>query len=97
MSPEGIQESMNINRLLYLPSVREIFGDNHVFDMRGLLVEKVGPNLRNEVSHGMRSDAHFFAGREEMYLWWLMLHLCLVPLLVSQPNSDVEGNGNEEG
>ena len=88
LSSEGIQENMNLNRLLYLQQTREIFGEENVFDMRGLLVEKVGPNLRNEVSHGMMSDGHFFRGREAIYLWWLVLRLCLVPVLISEQAQD---------
>ena len=81
---EGTQENLNLNRLLYLRETREIFGEENVFDMRGLLVEKVGPNLRNEISHGMLSDSHFFLRREVIYLWWLVWRLCLVPIFISE-------------
>jgi uncharacterized protein DUF4209 len=99
LSSEGTQESFNLNRLLYLPEVPEIFGDRVVFDMRGLLVEKVGPNYRNVVSHGMLPDALYFIGREAIeaiYLWWLMLRLCLVPLLtLEQHRGETNAPGTE--
>jgi len=49
---EGIQEEYNLNRMLtestYADPLNKMFGEDLIFDMRGLLVERFGANLRNE-------------------------------------------------
>jgi hypothetical protein len=96
LSPEGTQQNMNLNRLLYLRETQEVFGEENVFDMRGLLVEKVGPNLRNEISHGMLGDGHFFLGKEVVYLWWLVLRLALVPIWATDKGMELTGRSSDD-
>jgi hypothetical protein len=54
--------------------VGEVIGENSVFDLRGLLVERTGSNLRNAIAHGLLPSGAFFAPLV-CYLWWLTLHL----------------------
>ncbi len=46
---EGLQDAHLLDRLLALDIVNGIFGEDIVFDLRGLLVERFGANLRNQV------------------------------------------------
>jgi len=44
---EGIQDERSLNDTLFRPEIIEIFGDDIIFDLQGLLVERFGANLRN--------------------------------------------------
>ena len=72
----GIQEDQKLGRLLYNPLVETILGEDVVFDLSSLLIEKTGTNLRNRFSHGLMNDGHFFNG-ESRYLWYIALCLAL--------------------
>jgi hypothetical protein len=50
------------------------FGKSIAFNLRGILVEKFGSNLRNEMAHGLAHAGSFYSP-ESVYLWWLALHL----------------------
>jgi hypothetical protein len=80
LDAQGIQEERNLNTILYLPELQTIFGEDIVFDLQGLLVERSGSNLRNLMSHGLFDYEAFFSSQMS-YLWWLTLHLCCLPIL----------------
>ncbi|WP_191556434.1 DUF4209 domain-containing protein [Metabacillus idriensis] len=73
---DGIQEEKNLNSLLSIPKLNEIFGEDLVFDLQGLLIDKHGINLRNNISHGLNNFNDFFSSAS-IYLWWLTLKLCV--------------------
>ena len=52
-------------------------GDDLVFDLQSLLVEKHGDNLRNNASHGLIGNNEFYSV-STIYLWWLTLKLCIM-------------------
>lgn len=74
---DGVQEEKNLNTLLYLPKLKELWGDDLVFDLQSLLVEKHGDNLRNNASHGLIGNNEFYSV-STIYLWWLTLKLCIM-------------------
>lgn len=74
MSSEGIQKDIDLNELLWMQQVEEIFGPDILFDLRGILIERFGCNLRNELAHGLMPEGAFYR-IEAPYLWWLVLHL----------------------
>lgn len=69
------QEEFDINRLLYMPEMEQIFGRGTVFDLRGLLIERFGHNLRNRDAHGLMPEGAFYT-EASPHLWWLLLRLC---------------------
>jgi Domain of unknown function (DUF4209) len=71
----GIQKEKNINDLLPSDEVKDIFGEDLLFDLRGILIERFGHNLRNESAHGLMPEAAFYDA-SSVYLWWLILHIC---------------------
>lgn len=87
---KGIQDEKDLNALFYdyHDKLNEIFGENLVFDLQGLLIERFGDNLRNRLSHGLL-DADEFWTSKQIYLWWLTLRLCLLPRVAC-------GLGNDE-
>jgi hypothetical protein len=74
-----IQEQRLLGTLLSLPETAEIFGANHVFELRGLLVEKFGYDLRNRLAHGFVTY-HECWGADVLNLWWLVVRLLSIPL-----------------
>lgn len=83
LNSELIQEVRHLDTLLKLPETIETFGVNTVFDLRGLSVEKFGCNLRNRLTHGLMHEGHFYS-TEAIYIWWLVLRLCCVPLILHE-------------
>lgn len=90
----GIQNEQNLNSTLYRPEIKSIFDENTLFDLKCLLVEHAGSNLRNRMAHGLISDGEFMSPLMS-YIWWLTLRLCCVPILIheqrnEQPNSSTD-------
>jgi hypothetical protein len=83
---EGIQDEYNLNRLLsaseYSDPLIKTFGEDLVFDLRGLLVERFGANLRNELAHGLMSTNAFYEV-PGYYLWWLCLRFYSLPAVAN--------------
>ena len=75
---DGIQQEIDLAALLRLPQAVEIFGEDRLYELKGLLVEKAGSNLRNLVAHGL-IEHQAFLSTDFSYLWWLFLHLCCIP------------------
>lgn len=74
----GLQNELNLNNLLYEPKLVEILGDDAVFALQGLLVEKFGSNLRNRLAHGLMGSGEFYT-YPVLYLWWFTFRLCMLP------------------
>ena len=79
LDSQGIQDEHLLGSLLERPELEEILGRDVVFNLRGLLKERLGSNLRDLVAHGLLDTSLFFTDRS-VYLWWLVLHLCCTPL-----------------
>jgi hypothetical protein len=71
----GIQKEKDINDLLPSDEVKDVLGEDLLFDLRGILIERFGHNLRNESAHGLMPEAAFY-DVVSVYLWWLVLHIC---------------------
>lgn len=66
--------------ILDLPETKEILGGSMIFEIKGILVEPSGYNFRNELAHGMLRSTSFFSAAG-LNVWWLMLRLCLTPVV----------------
>jgi hypothetical protein len=75
VTTEGIQEEIDINQLLDRDDVKTIFGAGIIFDLRALLIERFGFNMRNRDSHGLMPEGAYYQ-EGSVYLWWLLLRLC---------------------
>lgn len=96
----GIQKELNLNNLLYLPELKEILGEDLVFALQCLLIEKFGPDLRNKLAHGLMSSNEFFTG-QVIFLWWLCLRMCFIPVirqaLEERAGTEAAGAGDTNG
>jgi Domain of unknown function (DUF4209) len=86
---QGIEQLKGLETLLRMPEAAEIFGEDLVFDLRGLLVEACASNLRHRLAHGLINHGEFLTFLAS-YLWWLTLRLCCIPVI--QRRSLATGN-----
>ena len=83
MDRHGQQEDWNLNHILLREgraATEGILGEDAVFDLAALLVDRGGANLRNAVSHGFVDDGGLEGGLSR-YLFWACLRLCMIPLI----------------
>lgn len=84
LDDSGIQEEIDLNRTLcssnYTEPLSKLLNEDLVFELRGLLVERFGANLRNDMAHGLLDHDSFYSPSSS-YLWWLTLHLYSFPVL----------------
>ncbi|MEO7701897.1 MAG: DUF4209 domain-containing protein [Opitutus sp.] len=71
---EGLQQERDLNQLLWIKEIEEVFGQDVLFDLRGILIERFGHNLRNELAHGLIPEGGFY-NEAAVYLWWLVIHI----------------------
>ena len=83
LKPDLTQPLRILGGLLDHPQTEMTFGPEWVFELRGLLNEKAGFNLRNRVAHGMITDSECYSSGVEL-VWWHVLRLCAAPLLARQ-------------
>ncbi|MEK6787350.1 MAG: DUF4209 domain-containing protein [Pseudomonadota bacterium] len=77
LEPGGVQPERTLGALLETSEALQAFGADGVFELQDLLIDPLGTNLRNEVSHGVVDDQGLF-GSDVLYGWWLMLRYCVV-------------------
>lgn len=85
---DGIEDVVFLHELLdargtYRPLLEEMFGEDTIFDLEGLLVRRFGANLRNRSAHGLM-DYEQIQSVEGIYSWWLVLRLCVAALIGPQ-------------
>lgn len=89
---DGTEDEKSLNALIDEPALVEKFGDSIVFEMRLLLCDSQGVNLRNRVAHGLIDDSVNWS-LQAVYFWWFTLRLTLIPLLLTTlPNQEGELN-----
>ncbi|MCE5193122.1 MAG: DUF4209 domain-containing protein [Candidatus Cryosericum sp.] len=76
----NVEQERVLGALLDMDEAERVFGRDLIFDLRGLLVEKFGSNMRNELAHGLL-DLDDFKGPDAEYLWWCALRLMFLPSL----------------
>jgi hypothetical protein len=80
----GIQQERDINQLLWNEETVEAFGPDILFDLRGILIERFGYNLRNDMAHGLMDEGGFY-DVSSIYLWWLSITLCWRGYCIANP------------
>ena len=99
LDDEGIQDERDLNRTLRLPEfaepLKEVLGEDLLFDLRGLLIERYGSNLRNDLAHGLL-DYYALFTPPCVYLWWLTLRLCCIPVITSLRVQVEDASGGAE-
>jgi len=75
---DGFMKERDLNQLLTErdsgKDAYSVFGENVTWEMRALLIEQSGPNLRNRICHGLTS-MNECEGQSPRFLIWLVLFL----------------------
>ncbi len=74
LSADGIENENGLSTLVDLPEVETIFGEDLAFELKALFCDAFGPNLRNELAHGLLGDADCQSA-QVAYAWWLLLRI----------------------
>lgn len=74
LDSEGIENEIGLSALMNLPQVVDVFGEDLAFEFRALFCDARGPNLRNELAHGLL-DPGACTSAASIYAWWLGLRL----------------------
>ncbi|MFD7869952.1 DUF4209 domain-containing protein [Microbacterium sp. NPDC059771] len=71
---DGIETERGLSALMKGDDVERVFGPDVVFEIRALFCSAHGPNLRNEVAHGLVDDDHINSATA-FYAWWFIWRL----------------------
>jgi hypothetical protein len=80
LESDTTQDERDLGWMLTHPQMAKIFGEGMTFDLRGLLVERFGLNLRNYLAHGLLAEQQMITPGA-LYAWWLVLRLCSIPII----------------
>lgn len=70
LDKDGIENENGLSTLMEVPEVSQIFGEDLTFELKALFCDAFGPNLRNELAHGLLTDEEFQSSYA-IYAWWL--------------------------
>lgn len=74
LDKDGIENENGMSTLVVLPEAEQVFGKDLVFEFESLFCNAFGPNLRNELAHGLL-DEDGCNSPFAIYAWWLALRL----------------------
>ncbi|RZK45200.1 MAG: DUF4209 domain-containing protein [Hymenobacter sp.] len=74
LDADGIQTENGLSTLVDLPEMELAFGEDLTFEIRALFCDSHGPNLRNQLAHGLLSFAAFDSS-PSIYAWWFWLRI----------------------
>jgi hypothetical protein len=95
LDKNGIENENGMSTLMEHPNAEKVFGKNMVFELRALFCDASGPNLRNELAHGLLSEDHCNSVAA-LYAWWFALKLVFLAWWnTAQSKNAGETEGNE--
>lgn len=71
---DGIENENGLSTLMALPETEGLFGKDLSFEIKALFCDALGPNLRNELAHGLLDDDSL-QSIHVIYAWWMGLRL----------------------
>ncbi|MDO8036829.1 DUF4209 domain-containing protein [Janthinobacterium sp. SUN128] len=77
LSKEGIDNENGLSNLVKLPEMRVVFGDDLSFEITALYCDPEGPNLRNELAHGLLGDGEGYS-IPSVYAWSFVLRIVFI-------------------
>lgn len=87
LESDDTQDERDLGWMLTHAEMAKIFGEGTAFDLRGLLVERFGLNLRNDIAHGLLAQSQMLT-EGAIYTWWLTLRLCCYPIAAARKESN---------
>lgn len=93
LDKDGIETENGLSTLMDLPETEKVFGKDLAFELRTLFCDAFGPNLRNELAHGLLDEGACHSPFA-IYAWWLALRLVFNTWWNAARR---DPNGSEEG
>lgn len=79
LNSDGTQPVKMLGGVFGFPELKQLFGEEICFELRGCLVEKTGYDFRNRVAHGFAHEGECYS-TAGVTVWWLVLRICLTPI-----------------
>lgn len=96
LDSDGIETECGLSTLMGMPEAKKVFGKDLTFEVSALLCDAHGPNLRNELAHGLL-DEDACQSVYVVYVWWLALKLVFNAYwLANRKRAADEAGGKEE-
>ena len=97
LDQDGLVSENGLSALVDLPEMDTIFGDDWTFEIRTLFCDQLGPNLRNNIAHGLLDDQACLSSYTA-YGWWFAFKLVFMPFwnsLAVGPSGENQGQTDE--
>lgn len=75
----SVESEKGLSALLRAPEAVDILGADLALELRALLCEQIGANLRNNMAHGLITDGEAWS-ESAVYAWWLGLRIAVTPV-----------------
>jgi hypothetical protein len=95
LDKNGVENENGLSALMELPEVTQIFGEDLSFELKALFCDAFGPNLRNEIAHGLLDDEACHS-IYTIYAWWFGLKLVFNTFWNVMRKADVEKSADEK-
>lgn len=92
----GVESEKSLNALLDMTETEGIFGAGMVMEMKAMLVVQGGPNLRNDIAHGLLDDNSALS-YSALYMWWFCLRLVTWPVIEMMDHARTQAAESDEG
>lgn len=69
---DGKEQEIGLSNLMEKDGVMDIFGEDLTFEIKALMCNHIGPNLRNNTAHGLLNDNEMNS-LFSLYFWWFCL------------------------
>lgn len=87
----GVETECGLSTLLEKEMANEILGKDLHFELKALLADQLGPNLRNNISHGLL-ETGYGSTLAEIYLWWFCLRLMIASVVWEKKDAGASKN-----
>ncbi len=84
LDSQGIETQKSLSSLIEVPASEMIFGKDQTYEIKTLFCDQFGPNLRNNIAHGLLCDQEYDYAE---YAWWFGLKLVLNKILPNHTSS----------
>lgn len=88
LDEDGIENEKALGALVDFPETAQILGEDLAFKLKALFCDALGPNLRNELAHGLL-EYGACESTYSIYAWWLGLKLVVNAFWNATRTSDV--------
>ena len=95
LDSKGIETENSLSWLMELEETEHIFGEDLSFEIKALFCNLSGPNLRNNLAHGLLDD-QACQSAYAIYAWWFGLKLVFNPFWNAAHQTDQKSGQGEE-